>query len=108
MAGLSEMSFLLGFLLCVAVFFAKLYNVFSIGEWYDKRFSWLGLAGFFLSYSLVFGTFLMNATDTTFLIVFRIASFLIVPVVVFHIVEMFFQYERGDNKDIEAHMSNKG
>ena len=67
-----------------------MFNVMSIGEFYDWRYSILGLIGGLLAYFLGLSVVMMDSSSLAFSVWFTLESWLLVMFIIFFIVELFF------------------
>jgi len=68
---LYEFIFIIQFLAFIGIFLAKLYNLFSMGQWYDMRIGWILLIGAFLAYGVGFTISMHQQAELGFLSLFQ-------------------------------------
>lgn len=88
--NVTEVFFLLSFLAMIGILFAKLYNVFSAGLWYDARAAILSFIGYFIAYGVAFVCLLTSFETAIYGSLFRLVSWLILLNVVLFVAEVFF------------------
>lgn len=103
MSSFVEVVFFVQFLIVLGIFFAKLWNVLSVGKLYmfktdtgggDSRsmsVCWLLFVGFFLCFGIGMVAF-FNDLSLFMSGLFILESWLIVPSVLFLVVELFYFY----------------
>jgi hypothetical protein len=96
--------FLLQFLIVVALFLVKLFNVFKLGEWLSIEMVWMVLIVFWLFYGAGFVLLLNNPLSPTFWSLFTLESWLSRLFVVLFFVEFFFLWKsKYAPKDIQPY-----
>jgi hypothetical protein len=75
--NINEIFFLLAFFGMIAIIFLKLYNVFSLGKFYNIKIAVLSFAGYFIFWLLSFVVFVTNPEITLYNILYNFGTFFI-------------------------------
>lgn len=109
-----EALFIIQLLVVVGIFLYKLYNIFNAGQIYPISISWLLFIGFFIAYFVGFVVTMTEPNilsgDTPTLVyssVMNLETVLIVPNVIFLIIEYLFFLSVFGKRPVKAYKSKE-
>lgn len=98
--------FMISFTVSVAILLAKVYNLLSVGEWYDIKTAFLLFVGYLLAWLVGLVCVLMDLTTPILNTLFKLQTWLLVVTVMALIVELFLLAKVISNTTVKPYMSN--
>lgn len=105
MANIYDAFFILQFLICIIIILVKLYNIMSVGEFYDIKIIWLTFIGYFLAYAIGFVAFLANPEILIFLMLFKLETWFLLLVVCLFFGELLIHLSKTAKMPMKANFS---
>jgi len=99
------MLFLVQFLIIIGIILIKVYNMMSVGQFYDIKLGFILFIGFFLAWLVGMIITLVYPQELLFLQLWKLENYLIVLNVVFLMFEIIIAIKDNTTKPIESYKS---
>lgn len=99
----NEFLFILMILAYLGIFLAKVYNIFTLGKFYDFRMVWILFIGSLLSWGIAMVIKILSYETLTFIYLHNLMSWGLALHVLFLIVEIFFYMQERAAETIQAY-----
>jgi len=87
-----EFIFIVQFLAAIGITLAKLYNIFSKGEYYGRAMSWVLFIAFGMAWGVGLFIVMLDWSTALYGVLFRLESMLLMLQVVFILFELFYDW----------------
>jgi len=94
--------YIVAFLLMMAIFLTKIYNMFMVGKWYDLKIAFILYIVYVLALGVTFFITLINPTRLIYLVLFRLGSWLLAFNTLFLVIELVLNWGLFD-RSIKAY-----
>lgn len=99
--------FMISFFTCIAILLAKVYNLLSVGEWYDLRTAFLLFIGYLLAWLVGLICVFMDLDTQILITLFKLQTWLVLINVAALIVELFLLAKVISNTQVQPYKSNQ-
>jgi hypothetical protein len=101
--NLTEVLFLISFLMIIFITFFKIINIFNLGNKYSLGYSFIFFGLFSFSWLVVFITTSTMINNIVFFQLLRLSSWLFIPNVLFLFLEIFFNIKNVSVQSIKPY-----
>ena len=95
--------FIVQFLVLISIILVKLYNIFSIGEFYDMRIGFLLFIGYFIAWFVGFSIFMFQPERLIYSMLFKFGNLFLVFNMLFLFIEILLMLMANTRKVVTAH-----
>ena len=99
--------FMVSFLVSVSILLCKVYNLLSVGEWYDVRTGFMLFIGYLIAWLVSMVCVLMDLTTPILNTLFKLQTWFILINVIALIAELFLLAKVLTQPAIKPYMSNQ-
>lgn len=108
MSNVTDVFFTIGFIVMLAVFGYKLYNLLSAGNAYDIKIVFISWITYLIAWLIGLVAFLASPEEKVFIVMFLLSSLLLALTTIFTIIELFIYIGRVSvNDNRQRRYSNK-
>jgi hypothetical protein len=98
-----DILFLLAFMTLIGITLAKLYNLFSVGEFYDIRMGFILFILFFIAYAVAMVNFMILPERTIYMVLFKFQTWFVWINTLFMVIEVIMHIKLSAVGGIKAY-----
>jgi hypothetical protein len=99
--------FMISFIICIVILLLKIYNLLSVGEWYDIKMGFMLFIVYLLAWLVGLVCVLMDLNVQLLITLFKLQTWLMLVNVVALLVELFLLAKIISQPQSRPHMSNQ-